>query len=75
MTGFFTKQSCRKITLRSSVFCIVEDRFSAVFILKGFNFLWFAFHEMTLGQVQDFVSCPRKREIRTEKENIYVLVF
>lgn len=73
--GFFTKQSHRKITLWSSVFYIVEDRFSALFILKGFNFLWFAFHELTIGQVQDFMSCPRKREIRTEKEKICVLVF
>lgn len=75
MAGLFTKQTHRNITTPSSVFYIVEDRFSALFILKGFNLLLFAFHEMTLGQVQDFVSCASKREIQREKEDISVLVF
>lgn len=69
MTGFFAKQSHRKILLQSSVFYIVKDRFSALLILKGFNFLFLAFQEMTqaLGQGQDFACCPRRREIQTEK--------
>lgn len=77
MTGFLTKQSHRKIPLQPSVFYIVKDRFSALLILKGFPFLFLASQEMTqaLGQGQDVVSCPRRREIQTEKGEISVLIF
>lgn len=77
MTRFLTKQSHGKIPLQPSVFYIVKGRFSAFLTLKGFHFHFLASQEMTqaLGQGQDVVSCSRRREIQTEKGEIYVLVF
>lgn len=66
-----TKKNCL------TVICLLHRRRQVQWSLRSqrINFLSLPFHEMTPGQVQDFVSCPRKREIQTEKEDICILVF